>query len=79
MKDPYYKTHEPPHCPTCDCGADPAEMERLRRNSERYEFIKTWARVLDRANRYEIGISTPSWNAPHGCSFDEGLDAWMRE
>ena len=43
MKEPYYKTHEPPHCPTCDCGADPSEMERLRRNSERYEFIKTWA------------------------------------
>lgn len=20
MKEPYYKTHEPPHCPTCDCG-----------------------------------------------------------
>ena len=21
MKEPYYKTHEPPHCPTCDCGS----------------------------------------------------------
>ena len=20
MTEPYYKTHEPPHCPTCDCG-----------------------------------------------------------
>src|SRR5690242_13392088 len=20
MKEPYYKTHEPPHCPTCDCA-----------------------------------------------------------
>ena len=20
MKELYYKTHEPPHCPTCDCG-----------------------------------------------------------
>lgn len=23
MSKPYYQTHEPPHCPTCDCGADP--------------------------------------------------------
>lgn len=20
MTEPYYKTHEPPHCPTCGCG-----------------------------------------------------------
>ena len=20
MTEPYYKTHEPPHCPTCHCG-----------------------------------------------------------
>jgi hypothetical protein len=20
MKQPYYQTHEPPHCPTCDCA-----------------------------------------------------------
>ena len=38
MSEPYYKTHEPPHCPTCDCGADPTEMEMLRRDAERYRF-----------------------------------------
>lgn len=26
----YYETHEPPHCPTCDCGHS-LPLEQLRR------------------------------------------------
>ena len=36
MIEPYYRTHEPPHCPTCDCGGNSAEwQEHLRHAIEK--------------------------------------------
>ena len=55
MSEPYYKTHEPPHCPTCDCGADPTEMEMLRRDADRYRWLR------DNAGAWEVSRDVGEW------------------
>ncbi len=44
MKEPYYKTNEPPHCPTCDCCArHPDAIHHMERDAARYRWLRDTA------------------------------------
>ena len=87
MNKPYYQTHEPPHCPTCDCGADPTEMEMLRKDAERYRWLRDhWhnlctATGIDTHGNYcvtEIFVG-PGEHAPFADgTVEAAIDAAMR-
>ena len=67
----------------CDCDWTPAEVYRLQhevnsllQDAQRYRFLKTWGRFIDRGARIDAGISTPTWSGQWD-SFDQAIDAQM--